>query len=215
MGCCTNKSSPRVASLHRSQSNNFNSGHLPQLEPARKIFDPTITYEIHSKIPKESVKYKPTIPEVEERGLYKYECPLCFRYFANMLQCSKCLNYTCRLCGDDIGVRSQEVLSIARCPFCDISPFVLEDVDENKPVKKYTDTPYSSCASRFRFTRRQNLQPKAFDGNVNNEIKEDEQISAFYSINDKKFSSTFPAIRLEIEDKDFRNSTRSLKDNKQ
>eukprot|EP00826_Nyctotherus_ovalis_P024309 TRINITY_DN1881_c0_g1_i1.p1 TRINITY_DN1881_c0_g1~~TRINITY_DN1881_c0_g1_i1.p1 ORF type:complete len:236 (-),score=44.63 TRINITY_DN1881_c0_g1_i1:59-766(-) len=219
MGCCS-ASQPKTRVLSYPMhpvSQPPNSDVLPELVPQKNVFDPAVTYEIHSSIPKETIKYKAAMPEAPERKLYRYPCPVCFRYFSSMLQCCKCLNYTCRLCGDDIGIRSQEMLSIARCPFCDASPFVLEDVDANLPVKLYTDTPYSSLVSDFRFTGRQTLKQKAFEmqnGNqANNDEREMDLRPAFNEAN-KKFSSTFPAIRLEVEEdnKEFRNSAGNFKD---
>jgi len=170
-GCCKRKDNPPnpiapSGTQSSSTSINQNGDHLPNIVNERKVFNPALTYEVNSIIPKEAIQFKETLPEPSDRKIIRYSCPLCFRYFNHMLQCSKCKNYVCRFCADDIGNRCLEALAIARCPFCDASPFVVVDVDKNEPIKKYTDTPYSSCVSGFRFSGRVFPQQRDFGVNL-------------------------------------------------
>ena len=175
-GCCKKKEEKIQSgnsSIIQPVSNSVNNPpHLPAIEGQKKTFNPAFTYEVHSIFPKESLQFRENMPEILERKLFRYSCPLCYRYFNHMIQCSKCKNYVCRLCADDIGNRALEILIMARCPFCDVSPFILNDVDENEPVKKYTDTPYSSAMSGFRFSGKPFIQPREFGINQNNPLSE-------------------------------------------
>jgi len=136
---------------------------LPDIVGApKKAFSHVLAFEIHSIIPKDSIQISDTMPEKVQRKILRYYCPLCFRYFDHMLECAKCKNYVCRFCADDIGGRPVQTWGPARCPFCDSSPYIVNDVDENEIPKKYTDTPYSSATSGFHFTgRAAGLQMKA------------------------------------------------------
>ena len=40
--------------------------------------------------------------DLEERKLYKYLCPICFRYFNEILECINCGNYVCMHCARDL-----------------------------------------------------------------------------------------------------------------
>jgi len=63
----------------------------------------------------------------EERKLYRYLCPICFRYFNYMLDCNICENYVCISCAKDLikqGLKKapktgeQEPEIEVRCPHC-------------------------------------------------------------------------------------------------
>eukprot|EP00826_Nyctotherus_ovalis_P013284 TRINITY_DN13569_c0_g1_i3.p1 TRINITY_DN13569_c0_g1~~TRINITY_DN13569_c0_g1_i3.p1 ORF type:complete len:198 (+),score=36.12 TRINITY_DN13569_c0_g1_i3:66-659(+) len=139
-----------------------------------------------------------------------YSCPLCFRYFNHMLQCSKCKNYACRFCADDIGNRCLEVLVVAHCPFCDASPFVVADVDKNEPVKKYTDTPYSSCISGFRFSGRAFHQQRDFRANQKGESVE-RKVKLIKPLGTvSNFANKY--LMEQEEDNKFRRKSNSLRD---
>ena len=208
MGCCTaQKSTQNTAPLPVIQS----SGPLPAIEKQKNIFKTELTYEVHSKYPKDSILYKPTPPEIPERKIYRYNCPLCFQFYNHMLQCKRCFNYVCHFCGDDISDRAQINCTKTTCPFCEISPFILEDVNENDPVKKYTDTPYSSVVSKLKFTGgRGFFKQKAVIGNKNSNDEENLQR------NKKKggknpFTSTIPLMNPN-DGKEEENYRRSAKD---
>ena len=73
------------------------------------------TLVIKTNIPVQDIKVAETKPFGKERRLYKYLCPLCFRYFSSnqklsiyiyiyidILQCVECKNYVCALCAQDL-----------------------------------------------------------------------------------------------------------------
>ena len=184
---------------------------LPAIEKPKKPFNPDVSYKVNSRFPKETIKYKPITPEISERKVYRYNCPLCFQYYDHMLQCSKCFNYSCRFCGDDIGDRSLEQLIIAHCPFCDATPFILEDVNENDPIKKYTDTPYSSAVSGFKFTGGRTIFKAKLQANHDNDSKENQE--DLQKNNSSKFYLTFPNSQVfinEDEPQDFAKSANTF-----
>lgn len=73
----------------------------------------------------------------EERKLYPYLCPICFRYFNEMLDCSTCENYICMYCARDlirielkrtkalVPVPPEDQVHIA-CPHCLVSTSLLD-----------------------------------------------------------------------------------------
>lgn len=109
------------------------------------------SYKLLTNVDKDKIRFSEERPEIPKRKQFPYYCPLCFRYFNSMLICFRCKNYICRFCADDIGDRSLEAV---RCPFCDCSPFVLLDVNEKDPIKKYSDTSYLTAVSVFRATKK-------------------------------------------------------------
>lgn len=191
--------SPTVIQPSSTSINSQNIDHLPSIVNAKRTFNPSLTYEVRSKIPIEAIQFKETLPELAERKNYRYSCPLCFRYFNHMLQCFKCKNYACRFCADDIGNRCLEVLAVAHCPFCDASPFIVIDVDKNEPIKKYTDTPYSSCLSGFRFSGRAFHQARDFG--VNQKATENNNIEAVRPLGTAFNFSNRPLMVQEFDKK--------------
>eukprot|EP00826_Nyctotherus_ovalis_P029406 TRINITY_DN2322_c0_g4_i1.p1 TRINITY_DN2322_c0_g4~~TRINITY_DN2322_c0_g4_i1.p1 ORF type:complete len:289 (-),score=15.67 TRINITY_DN2322_c0_g4_i1:130-996(-) len=109
------------------------------------------SYKLLTNVDKSNIRFSEERPEISKRKQFPYYCPLCFRYFNSMLTCFRCKNYICRFCADDIGDKNSEAV---RCPFCDCSPFVLLDVNEKDPIKKYSDTSYLTAVSAFRFTKK-------------------------------------------------------------
>ena len=78
-----------------------------------------------------------------EKQLYKFQCPICLRYFNKMLVSSCCNNYICRFCIGEMAKRAKkDAKFIIRCPHCLEEDFRLEDVSINANVKFYSDTPF-------------------------------------------------------------------------
>eukprot|EP01017_Pseudomicrothorax_dubius_P029028 TRINITY_DN3497_c0_g1_i10.p1 TRINITY_DN3497_c0_g1~~TRINITY_DN3497_c0_g1_i10.p1 ORF type:complete len:160 (+),score=6.49 TRINITY_DN3497_c0_g1_i10:301-780(+) len=76
---------------------------------------------------------------------YPYNCPICFRFFKNMLKSECCGNYMCHLCVEDYNDQLQkEVTKRAVCCFCAKSNLVYVDVDPHDNVKHYTDSPMNT-----------------------------------------------------------------------
>jgi hypothetical protein len=55
----------------------------------------------------ESCDYLPA--ESEQRSKYKYYCPICLRYFCQILQSDCCMNYLCHFCAEDLKERENKV----------------------------------------------------------------------------------------------------------
>ncbi|CAI2368790.1 unnamed protein product [Moneuplotes crassus] len=82
-------------------------------------------------------------PEKFDENYYRFSCPICFKFFSNILRSKCCKNYFCRDCyhtlKDDI--RSKSSGGGVRCIFCGRYPLILEQIDPNSPVKNYANAP--------------------------------------------------------------------------
>ena len=99
---------------------------------------------IKTKISKKEVKSLDQYPQTkEEQKIYKYCCPICLRYFNQMLVSSCCENYVCRFCIGDMAKKAKKDRKfIIRCSHCLVIEFKLHDVKPEDKVKIYTDTPF-------------------------------------------------------------------------
>eukprot|EP00742_Colponemidia_sp_Colp-10_P002571 GILJ01002747.1.p1 GENE.GILJ01002747.1~~GILJ01002747.1.p1 ORF type:complete len:339 (-),score=41.69 GILJ01002747.1:248-1264(-) len=73
---------------------------------------------------------------------FRYNCPLCMRFFNYMLQGSCCKQYICHGCAEalrDENARLPE--SRIRCPHCNSEPLKLKDVDPFEAPIHYSDSP--------------------------------------------------------------------------
>jgi len=83
----------------------------------------------------------------EDRLIYKYLCPICFRYYNEILECLSCENYLCIFCVRDLiktELKRTRQLS-PMPPESDIQIFcpqcmnkdepIFQDVDKTRPVK--------------------------------------------------------------------------------
>lgn len=73
------------------------------------------------------------------QGKFRYSCPVCQRYFSHMLVTACCENYLCFFCASDL--TSANLHFEVRCPHCNASPIVLNDVEPEAQVKFYSDSP--------------------------------------------------------------------------
>ncbi|CAI2374705.1 unnamed protein product [Moneuplotes crassus] len=91
---------------------------------------------------KEDVQHMDFAPESEEDQLtYKYNCPVCLRYFDKILAGKCCGNYLCHLCiGDFIQMADRNKHYKMRCPMCNHEELNLQDVNPDEEVKKYGNT---------------------------------------------------------------------------
>ncbi len=119
----------------------------PALQPPAAKKPAAPLYKLQTNVPRDQVQFRESLPDPAERSLFKYSCPICFRYFSrivfldhvgvDMLECIACKNYVCRLCADDIVLKPSGV----RCPFCDRQPLILSDVSETEAVSQFTKQP--------------------------------------------------------------------------
>ena len=82
-------------------------------------------------------------PDSTSRQVVRYTCPVCLRFLSTILVSSCCHNYLCHFCLDAMDQTSQQL----RCPMCTAEPLVLTDVEVNAPIKKYSDSPYSTVGA--------------------------------------------------------------------
>eukprot|EP01017_Pseudomicrothorax_dubius_P010194 TRINITY_DN1360_c0_g1_i21.p1 TRINITY_DN1360_c0_g1~~TRINITY_DN1360_c0_g1_i21.p1 ORF type:complete len:303 (+),score=61.44 TRINITY_DN1360_c0_g1_i21:245-1153(+) len=122
-------SQPQVVFLTRDAL----SGQDLQKSPERKL-------RSASKYTADDVEY------VDERNpdqisTYRYNCPICFRFFNKILESECCNNYLCHYCFDDYNSQlaknpKQEVA----CSFCGTRDPLYIDVAPNEKIKIYTDS---------------------------------------------------------------------------
>ena len=95
-------------------------------------------------VSKEDLLVVDQFPDTKEgQKCYKYSCPICLRYFNTILVSSCCGNYLCRLCIGDLAKRAKKDPSfVITCCHCFEEDYRLVDVDKEKPIKYYTDTPF-------------------------------------------------------------------------
>jgi len=86
-------------------------------------------------------EYTPKKPSLRE--VYRYNCPLCMRFFNTMLETSCCKNYICHGCASELQRYEETQTGFeVRCPHCNEEELQLEDVDPKAKVKTYSDSPY-------------------------------------------------------------------------
>ncbi|CAI2374794.1 unnamed protein product [Moneuplotes crassus] len=93
-------------------------------------------------INKEDIQYMDFTPESEEDQItYKYNCPVCLRYFDKILAGKCCGNYLCHLCIDDfIKMADRNKHYKMKCPMCNHEELDLQDADPEDEVKRYGNT---------------------------------------------------------------------------
>lgn len=107
--------------------------------------------------------------EKQKRKIMKYLCPICFRYFNEMLDCIECANYICMLCAR--GLIKQELRRTKQlqpppetiklsCPHCmsHSEEVLFQDIDKSKPLKIYTDSPEGTVIMASEFGRQEEFK---------------------------------------------------------
>lgn len=112
---------------------------LTQLRPPMPIVVPKQKVFIESKHQKEDVKYLDHTPSGNDLKLFSYNCPICFRYFTNIMTTKCCQNYICIQCTTDLQLKKLN-FEIS-CPHCRAVPLCLVDVNLGLPIKNYLDSP--------------------------------------------------------------------------
>ena len=86
--------------------------------------------------------------ERDKRYQFKYYCPICLRYFNQMLISECCSNYLCHYCSDEIAEREINIEAFtATCPYKCEGKFILKDVGKDDKIKRYSDSQYLSFYS--------------------------------------------------------------------
>jgi len=87
---------------------------------------------IKTKINKRDVQVRDYYPAHDpvERKEFKYYCPICLRYFNNILVTSCCDNYICRFCIGDLARKAKTDINFRiLCSHCCVDDYKLVDVD--------------------------------------------------------------------------------------
>lgn len=106
--------------------------------------------QLTTKVTEGDVQFVDLQPsERDERYKFKFNCPLCLRYFNHMLQSGCCENYICHLCTRDLKAREdRESQFKVECPYrCSSSQsgkFILTDVPHDAKIKRYADSMFMS-----------------------------------------------------------------------
>lgn len=111
---------------------------------------------ISTNFSKKEIEYVDEFPadDAAKRLKYKYNCPICLRFFNTILVSTCCQNYLCRLCiGEFAKKAKKDPTYLIKCPQCQKDDFRLNDVNLHATVKHYTDTP---C----KFNKKQNSAMK-------------------------------------------------------
>jgi len=82
-------------------------------------------------------------PDSTSRQGLRYTCPVCLKFLSTILVSACCQNYLCHFCVEAM----QRAREDMRCPMCTAEPLVLSDVEAGAPVKKYSDSPYSTVGA--------------------------------------------------------------------
>lgn len=98
--------------------------------------------KINSSLKPGEIAVSEYTPTSTFQGVYRYNCPVCLRYFSHILISACCSNYLCSFCADDL--RANPSSFDVRCPHCNASPVIFNDVEPEAPVKFYSDSPQAT-----------------------------------------------------------------------
>jgi hypothetical protein len=71
-----------------------------------------------------------------------FNCPICLKYYNQILILQCCNNYICIYCAEDYKTTQIKYDFNIKCPICGFDKVIkLLDVDENHPNKVYSDSP--------------------------------------------------------------------------
>ena len=134
-----------------------------------KIIKITKKFKINSKVDKMLIASS-DIPLIETNN--RYNCPICFKYFNNILSLSCCKNYICLFCSEDYLTSHIKYEMNIKCPFCgsDEKTIVLDDAGTEAPLKFYSDSP--STLLKLNQTKNKKKSSALSDINLNAEEKD-------------------------------------------
>eukprot|EP01017_Pseudomicrothorax_dubius_P003878 TRINITY_DN10661_c0_g3_i4.p1 TRINITY_DN10661_c0_g3~~TRINITY_DN10661_c0_g3_i4.p1 ORF type:complete len:295 (+),score=32.23 TRINITY_DN10661_c0_g3_i4:177-1061(+) len=105
--------------------------------------------------------------ERENMDDFKYNCPICFRFFKVILQSKCCQNYMCHFCIEDLNAQLKKNPKQSNtCPFCATECPQYSDVDFKATIKSYTDSPKKDFKIQEIATRKSNFGPKISEWSV-------------------------------------------------
>ncbi|CAG9312271.1 unnamed protein product [Blepharisma stoltei] len=153
MGCFTSKSShqPNITNSPVNQPAPQPIPQPPPQQPQRPPLAPRqnqkpasqdAKIKVESKLTPDQVKASDFTPASTQKGIFPYNCPICFKYLSNILVTQCCKNYICHLCISEL--QNKHVNFEIACPHCKAQPLIVEDVDLSVSVKRYFDSPYGT-----------------------------------------------------------------------
>ena len=144
----------------RLQNQYFSNQNLQVVE------QPIITITIDSKIPTEDVKFMDFAPSNEQdKFTYRYNCPICLRYFNYMLVGKWWGNYLWHFWANDFIKMAQKNKDFSsKWPLCNNNEFHLEDVNLCDEIKRYGNTflnpsELANAENKFIHTKNENFVP--------------------------------------------------------
>eukprot|EP00347_Sterkiella_histriomuscorum_P001173 403373047 len=162
-----NSQNLRLSTSHHNQSALMQSQQNVQPQKLPKISN--IAMDTNFKL--EDIECCDFLPQDRQlRHEFKYYCPVCLRYFKNILISSCCINYLCHFCAVEQIEREQSVETyFAKCPYSCDGKFILKDVSPNMQVKRYSDSQCMSFYSNNLGGRKQSNTLNGFNKTVNKE----------------------------------------------
>ncbi len=72
----------------------------------------------------------------------KFNCPICLKYFSNILLLQCCKNQICIYCAEEYKQTQLKYDFHIKCPFCEYDKeMIMNDADIEEPNKIYSDSP--------------------------------------------------------------------------
>ena len=98
-----------------------------QIEPNMDAFI------VKSQYKKHEIKVMDIKPQGSLREIYRFLCPICFRYYNHALQFRCCMNYICLECVENLNKKLKKTNETnICCLFCRERIRILHDIDENE-----------------------------------------------------------------------------------
>ena len=79
--------------------------------------------------------------EFEGSKIFAYNCPICFRFFDNILKTECCQNYFCHFCVKKIYQKAKKSGKLSlECSFCSKEKPSFIDIDKKDQIRTYIDS---------------------------------------------------------------------------
>jgi hypothetical protein len=79
----------------------------------------------------------------------KYNCPICLKYYSNILLLQCCKNQICIYCAEEYKSTQLKYEFNIKCPFCEYDKdMIINDAEINEPNKIYSDSPVCKQVAR-------------------------------------------------------------------
>lgn len=118
-----------------------------QYSTAKKLWEST--HKSQSLSHCSELNYTPE--DTSKKSHYKFNCPICFKYFTNIYVSKCCKNYYWNRCHQELkdDARSKGLSSKIRCIFWGCSPLKLDKVNPDDSIKMYNGGPLKILQSKL------------------------------------------------------------------